>query len=205
MRKNLLSFWFALVSIVVFSGITSIYAYLNIFSGEFSTESSEWSDFGGYIGGVLGPLISFCTLLAVLKTVYLQRELLDAQKSEFIAIGKLQEDQLVLAKSDSSKNEIRAYQTSQINLLEMFVEQRLRVVEGLEAQKLEVKGAQMTFDSRRSELSDLDKKLTKAQDSANSLLILAFEISTTQYTDVNTIKKSLATKLSKILDLKVSE
>lgn len=200
----MLSFWFALVLVVVAGGCASIYYYLKIFSGDFSRVPADWSSFGSYIGGVLGPLVSFCTLLAVLKTVYLQRELLDAQKIEFKDIGELQSAQLDLAKTDSAKTEVRAYQTSQINLLEMFIEHRLRVVERLEQQISEVRGMNMTVDARRAELSALKSRQAKAQDAANSLLVLAFQISTTQYRNVDEIKLLLATKLPEILDLNLS-
>lgn len=77
---------------IVVGTIAAVLVYRQIFNGDFSTESGDWSDFGSYVGGLLGPFVSFVTLLAVLKTVYLQRELLDAQGAEFERMHLLQQE-----------------------------------------------------------------------------------------------------------------
>jgi hypothetical protein len=210
LKKSIFSFWFLLVCIVFVCAFFASYYYWTVFGSQLSPNSSDWSAFGSYFGGVFGPLISFCTLLAVLKTVYLQRELLDAQKREFKVLHDLQADtleaqskQLGLATSDSNKSEVQAYKSSQINLLEMFIEHRLRVAEGLEKQLAEVRNANLTVDSRKASLLSLGKDLNKAHDAANGLLVLAFTISTTQFEGVGGINKLLAEKLPQLLGLKL--
>lgn len=69
-------------------GVCGFYFYM--FNAGLSGDSGKWSDFGGYIGGVMGPLISFVTLLAVLQTVYLQKQLLNTQQAEFKDLMRLQ-------------------------------------------------------------------------------------------------------------------
>ncbi|PAA14434.1 hypothetical protein [Pseudomonas fragi] len=212
LKRSIFSLWFLLVCIVFVSALLASYFYWTMFGSQLSSVSSDWSAFGSYFGGVFGPLISFCTLLAVLKTVYLQRELLDAQKNEFNSLNKLQgdtltaqRDQLDLAKSDSNKSELRAYKTSQINLLEMFIEHRLRVVEGVEKQIAEVNSAtSLTIDSRRTKLSSLNGELTKANDAANGLLILAFNMSITQFENIAGVNQVLSEKLPELLGLNLS-
>ncbi|WP_285355412.1 hypothetical protein [Pseudomonas sp. lyk4-R2A-10] len=81
--KAVTSFWFWSCISIVIAFCIAVAAYLSKFDGGLSGQSSDWSNFGSYIGGIFGPLVSFITLLAVLKTVYLQRELLDAQRVEF--------------------------------------------------------------------------------------------------------------------------
>jgi uncharacterized membrane protein len=81
------SIFIVLVAII---GVSGVYFYM--FNAGLSDDSGKWSDFGGYIGGLIGPLISFVTLLAVLQTVYLQKQLLDTQQAEFKDLMKLQRD-----------------------------------------------------------------------------------------------------------------
>lgn len=77
-----------LIVLAAVIGVCGFYFYM--FNAGLSDDSGKWSDFGGYIGGVIGPLISFVTLLAVLQTVYLQKQLLDTQQAEFKDLMKLQ-------------------------------------------------------------------------------------------------------------------
>lgn len=52
------------------------YPLLGHFGFPFATNSSEWANFGTYLGGVAGPLLSFLALIAVAWTVRLQYDLL---------------------------------------------------------------------------------------------------------------------------------
>jgi hypothetical protein len=76
--------------VLIFLAGLSIFYYRNIFSGGFSTNAQDWSAFGGYVGGLFGPLVSFVALLAVLKTIELQKELLETQRREFKSMQDLQ-------------------------------------------------------------------------------------------------------------------
>ncbi|WP_018402897.1 putative phage abortive infection protein [Marinobacter gelidimuriae] len=50
------------------------YFYFDQFSGGFSSKSSDWGDFGAYIGGAVGAIFASLSFLALLYTVFLQRE-----------------------------------------------------------------------------------------------------------------------------------
>jgi hypothetical protein len=89
-KKYFLSFWFFAIVLVFCSGFATICLYRTYLGVEFSRNPSDWSVFGSYFGGVVGPLVSFVTLLAVLRTVYLQKELLGVQRSEFDSLMRLQ-------------------------------------------------------------------------------------------------------------------
>lgn len=210
LKKSIFSFWFLLVCIVFVCAIFASYYYWTMFGSQLSSNSADWSAFGSYFGGVFGPLISFCTLLAVLKTVYLQRELLDAQKDEFRAINNLQSEslmaqseQLNLAKAESRQTEIQSYQTSQINLIEMFIEHQRRIAESLEEHIASTKDARISHEQKMAALENLRARKIKANNAANSLLILAFEISVTQFSDTGKIKMLLAERLPPILNLEM--
>lgn len=76
------------VAVVVFAIVIILYRWK--IGGSFSTDPNDWSIFGAYVGGVLGPLVSFLTLIAILVTITLQRQLLLLQEKEFSALYKLQ-------------------------------------------------------------------------------------------------------------------
>lgn len=76
-------FVIALGVLAALSLMTVFYLYRIHFSGAFSMEADDWSDFGGYFGGVLGPIVSVLTLLTVFKTVFLQREMIKLQDATF--------------------------------------------------------------------------------------------------------------------------
>ena len=69
--------------LALFSLVIVFYLYRYHFSGGFSLEPSDWSNFGGYFGGVLVPIVSVLTLATVFKTVLLQREMIKLQDQTF--------------------------------------------------------------------------------------------------------------------------
>ncbi len=75
----LLSFGFVFALIVVG-------AYFSIFGPQsgytLAASDAAWSNFGSYVGGVLGPIFSFLAFVGVLLTVYLQAMQLDSVRSQ---------------------------------------------------------------------------------------------------------------------------
>lgn len=64
---------FAIASAVIVFGL-----YFLNFHGSFSNDSKHWADFGGYVGGVLGPIFAFLAFAGLLETIkqsLIQREL----------------------------------------------------------------------------------------------------------------------------------
>lgn len=84
--KAFLSLWFTLIFMACAGVCVAFYIYRDQFGGGYSPKSEDWAAFGSYMGGVLGPLVSLLTLVAVIRTVYLQRELLSAQREESLAL-----------------------------------------------------------------------------------------------------------------------
>lgn len=121
LKRSIFSFWFLLVCIVFLSAFFASYYYWETFGSQRSSNSSDWSAFGSYFGGVFGPLISFCTLLAVLKTVYLQRELLDAQRLEFERMGELQRETLDGSADDAKKLQVSAARDTAVKVIDQHI------------------------------------------------------------------------------------
>jgi hypothetical protein len=76
----------------------------------FATTDSSWSNFGSYVGGVLGPLFSFLAFVAVLFTVWLQAKQLEDSRTR----AHLEELQRVLATIATNIDGLLAQQPSQI-------------------------------------------------------------------------------------------
>lgn len=120
-------FSLSLVLTVLFFVIASARIYTQVFDGALSHEPNSWSAFGSFFGGLFGPLISFLTLLAILKTIQLQRELLDTQRAEFEAMQGLQartlESQLAQidrANVEADRRVLEEFRLSLIRLVEKY-------------------------------------------------------------------------------------
>lgn len=88
------------------------YFYFDQFSGGFSSKSSEWGDFGSYIGGAVGAIFASLSFLALLYTVFLQREELTT------AISAL-EDGAASQRKQVENHEAQKFETTFYSLLDL--------------------------------------------------------------------------------------
>ena len=86
--------------------------YFNQFSGGFSSKSSDWGDFGSYIGGAVGAIFASLSFLALLYTVFLQREELTT------AISAL-EDGAASQRKQVENHEAQKFETTFYSLLDL--------------------------------------------------------------------------------------
>lgn len=192
---------------VVLAIVLAVGLYRFTFDGGLATTSIEWSNFGGYIGGVFGPLVSFVTLLAVLKTVYMQRELLDVQKHEFNELLKFQQlesrkqdEQLLLAKSEANRSKIQAYQTTVLNLIESFSNEfRLDSSEMFAAAE-KASANTLSILQGLNEEAKYRQRCDKAREIVAALKLLALELSIAEFSDVNEVRDKFAPRLLEILE-----
>jgi hypothetical protein len=204
--KRLWSFWFFIVALCALGICIAIYAYRLKFGGGLSSEASDWSAFGSYSGGVFGPLILFLTLLAVLKTVYLQRELLDNQVAEFIKLdahqqwaAKKQDLQLEMAKSELELTKAQAYLSTQLQFIETLRDHYRREADGLsEAIKLILDNG--GYNNKRQELAEpILANKQEAEQKMSELVGLSLELSMLDFSTVTEIRKACSVKLLKIM------
>lgn len=188
--------------------IVAVCLYRSQFGGDFSGSSDKWSDFGGYVGGIFGPLVSFVTLLAVLKTVYIQRELLDAQKSEFEHMNALQQqtfesqlNQMTSAASDARALQVSAAQDTAIRV----VDQHISIYEKVWDRHNESAYRFRDDEAQRSPLPDdqefLDDILlhrNEARIAIDMLMQLSTELAISDFRTPHLVRKSLALGLDKI-------
>lgn len=208
LRATVWGFWFLSVGLTTLSLFVAIYLYRLKFGGELSSSINDWSGFGSYIGGVFGPLISFLTLLAVLQTVYLQRELLKVQGEEFAKLHELQvstlqrqDDQLDLAKLDSDRTGISAYQATQLKLIEMYIDQQRRASDSVEGKIKDIMAASLEPGIKLKMLNDLDERKKVFMGRENDFLVLLLEISIFEFKSIQEIKQVLGPRLLDILGI----
>lgn len=200
-------FSLALVAAVSIAVVFSVYFYRQAFNGDLSVTPDNWSAFGSYIGGIFGPLISFLTLLAILKTIALQKELLATQRYEFEAMQRLQAKTLgsQLAQIDRANSEAdrRIVEETRLNILKTL-DNYLRALKEEYGNKL--KGYDQLFqwlmdgkarptmeqiNSVRSRLSAYEKRLA-------SLTVLYSDLCFEDFTDVASIKSRYQSGMEKI-------
>jgi hypothetical protein len=88
------------------------YFYFDQFSGDFSSKSSDWGNFGSYIGGAVGAIFASLSFLALLYTVFLQREELTT------AISAL-EDGAESQRKQVENHEAQKFETTFYSLLDL--------------------------------------------------------------------------------------
>lgn len=76
---------FALLGLAILVGTIVAYLWLGGFAPTLSGHSADWANFGTYVGGVAGPLLSFLALIAVVWTVRLQYALLQRDRERQLA------------------------------------------------------------------------------------------------------------------------
>lgn len=64
------------------SALAIILAYVFTFKGGLSSDHQRWSEFGAFVGGTVGPLISFFAFFALLLTLILQNKAIRISKEE---------------------------------------------------------------------------------------------------------------------------
>ena len=75
-------FPYLLAGVVVLVGSVTLYFGRG---GVLPSSPEDWANFGTYAGGIAGPLLSFVALIAIVRTMQLQRETLDLDRQRQLA------------------------------------------------------------------------------------------------------------------------
>lgn len=210
-----LNYLVAVIVAVILAVFVAVYLYRSTFGPELAGTSGEWSNFGSYIGGVFGPLISFVTLLAVLKTVYMQRELLDAQKEEFTRMNALQQqtfdtqlNQMTKAASDSRILQVSAAQDTAIKV----VDQHISIYERVWDRHNESAYRFNRDESHRSSLpgdevffENILQHRDEARIAIDELMRLSVNLAVSEFHSVHQVRKCLALGLDSIRTTIISQ
>ncbi|SOZ49326.1 conserved hypothetical protein [Cupriavidus taiwanensis] len=71
----------AAISVLLTIAAYFIWFYVHL-NQEISPKSSTWGEFGSYVGGVLGPVLSFISLFFLIKSLTLQNQANEALRNE---------------------------------------------------------------------------------------------------------------------------
>ena len=104
------------IIITVFLVILYIAATLLMYGSTFSILSDDhkiWAEFGTYFSGLVTPIISFFSFLALIMTIYIQKIMIDKQQEHFESLYKMQyesnekiHEQINFEKIKSKKDEL---------------------------------------------------------------------------------------------------
>lgn len=200
-------FWFFSSASIVVSFVIAICAYRLKFGGALSDNSSDWSNFGSYMGGIFGPLVSFVTLLAVLKTVYLQRELLDAQREEFDRMNAVQQqtfeaqlNQNSSIAEDAKRKRVSEFQDTVLQLLNQQISLQQEIIESIEKYEAKIHSNSALHDYQKTNamLRTASEK-AKVLNIVKELSQLSVAVAMFEYNSVAQIRRIVVEKLDGVL------
>ncbi|KAB8314770.1 hypothetical protein SD81_035810 [Tolypothrix campylonemoides VB511288] len=67
------------------AGPVYLYFFVGQFDGPLTTDDEHWANFGSFIGGVAGPLLSLITVVLLLANLRVQSHQVDAIQQELLA------------------------------------------------------------------------------------------------------------------------
>lgn len=158
-----------------------------------SSAGTDWATFGSFFGGVFSPMVSFVTLIAIIQTIKLQRELLENQSNEFTKLHDLQlqtfeaqESQLAHAKELFEQEKISTYKQTLLTVIAQRIELHQKVIDRatdgarfLLTEKMKNDG--LTVDPQLTENLETKESYEKK---VNLFHELAIKIATTKYSSI---------------------
>lgn len=199
--KGFWSFAALIVLPVIVAAIFSFLLYRAQFGGGFSGVSAKWSEFGGYIGGVLGPIVSFCTLLAVVRTVYLQRELIEVQKLEYKKLLDQQDVQITLAKDEMQVARTTSYRELQLRLVEMLIEQSKQEAAIIQ-REIDRYSKNPSVFQVGDYLANLSERFNQLGEEERQLRLVMVMLSVNEFGSLEEVKKFLEPYLNRFLNMR---
>ena len=194
---------------ILISFLIAISFYRYAFPGPLSLSSNDWSALGSFFGGIFGPLVAFITLIALLKTIRLQRKLLVTQQNEFNKVFDLQHETYVTQRKQLEQTEVQAstsyissYQSTSLRMLEQQISLNQSIIERCTKSSYELID-RLTLQKPGASQGQIDQLLVQKEQSErtiNELSQLAIKLSLQEYKSLDILKKDVAEGLLKALD-----
>ncbi|WP_150741451.1 hypothetical protein [Pseudomonas fluorescens] len=178
--------------------IVFVAVYLSVFNNGLSNTPDNWSAFGSFFGGVFGPVISLVTLVAILKTIELQRGMLSTQRKEFDALSKLQRQSNGLQVKQAGFSELSDYKSHQLQLLDQQITMFERMHDRYSKEIEQVKSSEDFLNLNLSYLQELTNSLHETDKAASDLARLSIDISLARFESVEELRTQLSSRLSNI-------
>jgi hypothetical protein len=108
--------------------VATLLLYFVALSLGFVTEASHarWGTFGDFVGGLLGPLLGFLSLIALLLTIVLQNRELEETRKELKQSREAHEGQLEALKAQLASTERRERRDLTFRMLERWTSSTMR-------------------------------------------------------------------------------
>lgn len=174
--------------------------YIVNFPSGISSSTTRWSEFGGYLSGVLLPVISFLTLAAILRTIYLQREMLKLQDDTFkaqIAQAERLSEEAAQTKIDSRKSMI-------LSVIDRVVASNIRDAESLSKVRAEslqlfskIEDSNARVDAA-FDISRLQERIQEVDKKRLALDEIFYIVSMTDYLSIELLQSDYEQRMSAI-------
>jgi hypothetical protein len=158
-----------------------IVLYVSVFNVGLSRAPDNWSAFGSFFGGLIGPGISIVTLLALLRTIDLQLE----QSAHFVA--------------DGVGARVSEYKAAQLKLLDQQILMYDRLIDRYDAEGERIfKIVRETGVPRTDDLERVDQNIKKAEREITRLVKLSVDISLGEFETVEQLRIKMKHELELI-------
>jgi uncharacterized membrane protein len=189
--------------------VVSVYCYRKVFGAQLSTDPNYWSAFGTYFGGIFSPLVSFVTLVAILKTIKLQSTLLETQNTEFSVMQDIQMRTLASqqelserALKDSARQELEACRLSFLSLVDRYLDHAHKRLASLTS-RLDTL-AEWMLDGKATDRKDDFIKVSEILDSLkahiNELHVIIVDITFSEICDPELMRMHFRSELGKLFE-----
>lgn len=171
--------------------------YVLNFEGGISGSQTKWSEFGGYFSGVLLPVISLLTLIALLKTIFLQREMIKLQDDTFRAQIK----QAGFYADEAAQSALDSRKSMLLSVVDKITARNIRDSENLTTVKRETLQSFLSisdFEERekiKTELFMLQARIGEVENKRLSLDSVFYEISMTNYSSIEELQSHYEKKM----------
>lgn len=177
--------------------------YMVNFPSGISSSTTRWSEFGGYLSGVLLPVISFLTLAAILRTIYLQREMIKLQDDTF----KAQIEQAERLSKEAAQAKIDNRKSMILSVIDRVVASNIRDAESLS--KVRAESLQLLSKIEDSnakvdaafDISRLQERIQEVDKKRLSLDEVFYIVSMTNYSSVEQLQSDYEQRMNAIYQL----
>lgn len=175
--------------------ILSVSAYLSVFHGGLSRAPDNWSAFGSFFGGVLGPIVSLVTLFAILITIDLQKRLLSNQTQEFESLSALQRLSHQAQVDQVNFSKLSDYKSHQLQLIDQLLNMFEKMQDRYNIEAERVKGASEFLGTKQNHLAHMDAAIQDMENVASKLIQLSMEVSLREFDNIEGIKYFVMNRL----------
>lgn len=200
--------WLSIAGLLA-SLAVSVYCYRQVFGAKFSTDPNYWSAFGTYFGGIFSPLVSFVTLVAILKTIKLQSTLLETQNTEFAVMQDIQMRTLASqqelserALKDAARQELEACRLSFLSLVDRYLDHAHKRLASLTS-RFDIL-AEWMLDGKATDRKDDFIKISEILESLKvhikDLHLIIVDITFSEITDPEVMREHFRSELGKLFE-----